>query len=139
MGVLSRILVMLGVIRQAEFVAFLKVGPPEVFPGCVFVFGLMHSVGADVALGLPPPAYNALFEAQVYMLLKSQVHRKCKITSTREKKSQVHIRKPQGSSQPWLQSNEHSAVSARGCRFQWMSLTRGTLPSSVKMFMSKSS
>ena len=84
------ITVVSGVIRQAEFVPFLKVGPPEVFPGCVFVFGLMHSVGADVALGLPPPAYNALFEAQVYIMLKSQVHRKCKIASTREKIASTH-------------------------------------------------
>ena len=68
------ILVMSGVIRQAEFVAFLKVGPPEVFPGIVWVFGLMQSVGADVALGLPPPAYNVLFEAQVYVVKIASTH-----------------------------------------------------------------
>ena len=78
------ILVMSGVIRQAEFVAFLKVGPPEVFPGIVWVFGLMQSVGADVALGLPPPAYNALFEAQVYVV---------KIASTQEMQNRKRARK----------------------------------------------
>ena len=75
---------MSGVIRQAEFVAFLKVGPPEVFPGIVWVFGLMQSVGADVALGLPPPAYNALFEAQVYVV---------KIASTQEMQNRKYVRK----------------------------------------------
>ena len=55
------------VMRQAEFVTFLKVGPPEVFPGLVIISALVHSDDTHVPLGLPPTARKALFISQVHM------------------------------------------------------------------------
>ena len=74
-------LLVAGVICLAEFIPFLEVGPPEIFPGSVVVSVLMQPIGADITLGLPPTSYIALFEEQVDVV---------KIASTHEMKNHKH-------------------------------------------------
>ena len=67
-------LLVAGVICLAEFIPFLEVGLPEVFPGSVVVSVLMQPIGADITLGLTPTGYIALFEEQVDVVKIASTH-----------------------------------------------------------------